>query len=142
MFDKLAVTKATKLYREGKLSNTAYQRLFEKIPVKDTLHNRINVIALRASKGLFAKVPMTAKKYLNASKEKVLPTNAPITMSERTLKHMGRENSKILAKIKELKGKKVRVKHWINQPISGMTIKIPANSRTIILPKKTATFPY
>ena len=142
MFDKLAVTKATKLYREGKLSGAAYQKLFKKIPVKDTLHNRINARALRASKGMIAKGPMTAKKYLNASKVNVLPTNAPITMSERTLKHMGRENSKILAKIKELKGKKVRVKHWINQPISGMTIKIPANSRTIILPKKTATFPY
>ena len=142
MFDKLAVTKATKLYREGKLSNTAYQRLFEKIPVKDTLHNRINARALRASKGMIAKGPMTAKKYLNASKVNVLPTNAPITMGERTLKHMGRENAKILAKIKELKGKKVRVKHWINQPIGGMTLKIPANSRTIILPKKTATFPY
>jgi len=142
LFDKLAVTKATKLYREGKLSGTAYQRLFEKIPVKDTLHNRINARALRASKGMIAKGPMTAKKYLNASKVNVLPTNAPITMGERTLKHMGRENAKILAKIKELKGKKVRVKHWINQATGGMTLKIPANSRTIILPKKTATFPY
>lgn len=138
MFDKLAVTKATKLYREGKLNSTAYQRLFEKIPVKDTLHNRINARALRASKGMIAKGPMTAKKYLNASKVNVLPTNAPITISERTLKHMGRENSKILAKIKELSGKKVRVKHRIDQPISGTTLKTPANSRTIILPKKTA----
>ena len=142
MFDKLAVTKATKLYREGKLSDAAYQKLFEKIPVEDTLHNRINARALRASKGMIAKGPMTLEKYLKASKVDVLPTRAPITMSERTLKHMGRENAKILAKIKELNGKKVRVKHWINQPISGMTIKIPANSRTIILPKKTAKFPY
>lgn len=141
MFDKLAVTKATKLYREGKLSDTAYQRLFEKIPVKDTLHNRINARALRASKGMIAKGPMTAKKYLNASKVDVLPTHAPITMGERTLKHMGRENAKILAKIKELSGKKVRIKHWINNPYGGVTIKIPTNSRTIILPKKTAASP-
>ena len=142
MFDKLAVTKATKLYREGKLSSEAYQSLFKKIPVKDTLHNRINARALRASKGMIAKGPMTAKKYLKASKVDVLPTRAPITMGERTLKHMGRENAKILAKIKELKGKKVRIKHWINQPLGGLTLKIPANSRTIILPKKTATLPY
>ncbi len=138
MFDKLAVTKATKLYREGKLSGTAYQKLFEKIPVKDTLHNRINARALRASKGMIAKGPMTLEKYLKASKVDVLPTRAPITMSERTLKHMGRENSKILAKIKELSGKKVRVKHRIDQPVSGITLKKPANRRTIILPKKTA----
>jgi hypothetical protein len=141
LFDKLAVTKATKLYREGKLSGTAYRRLLEKSPVKDTLHNRINARALRASKDMIAKGPMTTKKYLNASKVNVLPTNAPITMGERTLKHMGRENSKILAKIKELSGKKVRIKHWINQPLGGVTLKIPANSRTIILPKKTATSP-
>ena len=138
MFDKLAVTKATKLYREGKLSYSAYQSLFKKIPVEDTLHNRINARALRASKGMIAKGPMTAKKYLNASKVDVLPTRAPITISERTLKHMGRENAKTLAKIKELSGKKVRVKHRIDQPVGGVTLKIPANRRTIILPKKDA----
>ena len=37
MFDKLAVTKATKLYREGKLSDAAYQKLFEIWP---SLHTR------------------------------------------------------------------------------------------------------
>ena len=78
---------------------------------------------------MIAKGPMTAKKYLNASKVDVLPTRAPITISERTLKHMGRENAKTLAKIKELQGKKVRVKHWINQPTGGVTLKIPANKK-------------
>ena len=108
---KIAATKATKLFRAGKLSGPAYQNLLNKIPVKDNLHNRINARALRAAKGQIAKGPMTAKKYLRASKVDNLPSRAPISISQRTLKHQGRENSRIVSKLKELTGGDTEIFH-------------------------------
>ena len=147
---KIAATKATKLFRAGKLSSAAYQKLFEKIPVKDNLHNRINARALRAAKGQIAKGPMTAKKYLRASKVDNLPSRAPISISQRTLKHQGRENSRIISKLKELTGGDTDIFHSQRKGWGGAFSAFNAMGTTdsgtagyhlISLPPKDTTFP-
>lgn len=144
---KIAATKATKLFRAGKLSGPAYQNLLNKIPVKDNLHNRINARALRAAKGQIAKGPMTAKKYLRASKVDNLPSRAPISISQRTLKHQGRENSRIVSKLKELTGGDTEIFHsqkkgW-RGAFSGMgtTGSGTTGYHLVSLPPKDTTFP-
>ena len=144
---KIAATKATKLFRAGKLSRPAYQNLLNKIPVKDNLHNRINARALRAAKGQITKGPMTAKKYLRASKVDTLPSRAPISISQRTLKHQGRENSRIIGKLKELTGGDTDIFHsqrkgWrgafsATGPYSGGE----GSYHLVSLPPKDTTFP-
>lgn len=144
---KIAATKATKLFRAGKLSGPAYQSLLNKIPVKDNLHNRINARALRAAKGQIAKGPMTAKKYLRASKVDTLPSRAPISISQRTLKHQGRENSKIIGKLRELTEGNAGVVHSQRKGWKGAFSAVGASDSAIndyhlvSLPPKDATFP-
>ena len=144
---KIAATKATKLFRAGKLSGPAYQNLLNKIPVKDNLHNRINARALRAAKGQIAKGPMTVKKYLRASKVDNLPSRAPISVSQRTLKHQGRENSRIVGKLKELTGGDTEVFHSQKKGWrGGFSVAEPYPGgegiyHLISLPPKDTTFP-
>lgn len=144
---KIAATKATKLFRAGKLSGPAYQNLLNKIPVKDNLHNRINARALKATKGQIAKGPMTAKKYLKASKVDNLPSRAPISVSQRTLKHQGRENSRIVGKLKELTRGDAKVFHSQKKGWRGSLSAVGANLQgedsyhLVGLPPKDTTFP-
>ena len=88
MFDKLAVTKATKLYRQGKLQQ-AYQSLFRKIPLKTPYTIALMLEPLERQR-YDRQRPMTLEKYLKLPKW-MLPTRAPITMGERTKTHGSRE---------------------------------------------------
>ncbi len=106
---KEAATKAVKLYRAGKLSPEAYNRLFDKIPVKDNIHNKINARAIRAARGLRPKGKMDLKRYLKMSKTDVIKRLPLESISERKMKFQGRKNRKIISDLRKMTGGNVQI---------------------------------
>lgn len=106
---KEAATKAVKLYRAGKLSPEAYNRLFDKIPVKDNIHNKINARAIRAARGLRPKGKMDLKRYLKMSKTDVIKRMPLESISRRKMKFQGRQNRKIISDLRKMTGGNVQV---------------------------------
>ena len=98
--EKVAISKARKMYNSGLLSRKSQEKLFSPIKVADNINNKINARNLRQVSGAWPKSPLTASRYKKLGKVDSLPERAPLD-SRRFSKASGRQNSEMISELRK-----------------------------------------